>query len=580
MPGDVIIGIDLGTTNSCVAVVEGGKAVVIPNRGHLTTPSVVAIDANGNALVGHPAKRQAITNPFDTAQAIKRLIGRRWNSEQALANLASTTCPLVEGPNGDVRVQLRNKAYALAELNAMILRDLKAAAETYLQRPVNRAVITVPAYFNDGQRQSTQDAATIAGLELVRTINEPTAAAIGFGFGKETDTTLLVYDLGAGTFDISIVRIGHEGTFEVLGTGGDTLLGGEDVDNAVCDWLVKLFWKQEGIDLQTDLVAMQRLKDAAETAKCALSGAEATSIELMNIAARGPQKLHLCCTLPRAELDKMCRPLVDRTIALTREALAESKVGISQIDDLLLVGGSSRIPMVHQSVTQMLGRKPSQRVHPDEAVAVGAAIHGHSLTGEQKRIRLLDVTPYTLGLRLRGNRREALIPKNTRIPVKRTRNVRTTRDDQTHVDIVVLQGESEQADQNVLLGQFTLANLRAAPAGTVSIDVTFAVDESGVVQVTANDVETGRAQSVRVAPSGGLTAQEVTAMAEAARRPQAAAAPAPSRAAAAGKDDFAYPALPPLMASPPPTAPAGPPPSSHLPASHAPVVRRFVKVKK
>ena len=503
--GEVVLGIDLGTTYSCVAVVQDGRPVVIPNRGEMTTPSVVTVDANGKRLVGHPAKRQAITSPEHTAQCIKRLIGQTWSDEQVLANLSLTTCPMIKGPNNDICLQIRGKAYSLAELNAWILEDLKAAAETYLQHPVSKAVITVPANFNHGQRQSTRNAAAIAGLELVRTLNEPTAAAIAFGFGhgKETNKTLVVYDLGGGTFDISIVRIAADGTYEVLGTGGDMVLGGQDVDTAVSDWLVKTFWKQEGIDLQADLVALQRLREAAETAKIALSGAERTDIELLNLASKGKEKLHLRCTLTRDVIDEMCKPLVERTIGLTRQALRESKVDVDKIDELLLVGGSSRIPAVHRAVTQLLGRRPSQRVHVDEAVAEGAAIHAHSLTGDRTKIRLHDVTPFTLGLQLRGDRRAPLIPKNTRIPVKRTQRFNTTRDGQTYVDLIVLQGEHARASKNVPLAQFRLGDLRPAPATTVSIDVTFAVDESGILHVTANDVETGRAQSVTVVASGG-----------------------------------------------------------------------------
>ncbi|MGH7271664.1 MAG: Hsp70 family protein, partial [Polyangiaceae bacterium] len=516
----VIVGIDLGTTNSCIAVVEGGKPVVIPNRGHLTTPSIVAIGPNGARLVGHAAKKQAISNPQDTAIAIKRLTGRSFDSDEVRASFAHATCAVVAGPNGDVRIRLRDRVYALAELSAMILQDLKTAAETHLQKPVTRAVITVPAYFTDGQRQSTRDAATIAGLQLVRAINEPTAAAIAFGFGRETKKTLVVYDLGGGTFDISIVRIAQDGTFEVLGTGGDTALGGADVDQRVIEWLAAGFQKEHGVDLRANRSALQRLKEAAEVAKVALSSAERADIDLPLIAAQpSGDALHLRCTLTRAELEAMCKPLVDRTIALTREALAMSRTRIDQVDDLLLVGGSSRIPAVHRAVTELLGRKPSQRVHPDEAVAVGAAIHGHALTVRGKSVRLLDVTPYTLGVRLSNNRSRAIIPKNTGIPTSRTQEFRNARDAQTYVDVAVLQGESDVADQNVRLASFRLANLRSGPAGTVAVTVTFAVDESGFVNVTANDVETGRAQSIRVIASSGLTQEEVSQMAATAQSP-------------------------------------------------------------
>jgi molecular chaperone DnaK len=510
MSDEVILGIDLGTATSCIAVVQNEKAVVIPNRGHLTTPSIVGVADGDKMVVGHAARRQAVTNAANTVAAIKRLIGRHWDSPE----VKSFPHPgLVEGPNGDVRIQLRDKVFALAELNALILEDLKAAAEAHLGHQVHKCVITVPAYFNDGQRQATRDAARIAGLEVVRIINEPTAAAVAYGFGRGANKTVVVYDLGGGTFDISIVRVSQNGTFEVLGTGGDTYLGGEDFDMAVLRHISRSFEEQYQMGVPTDRTALQRLKEAAEEAKRTLSGSTVANIELPLFArTMTGEPLNFTCSIDRTAFDALCKPLVDRTIHLIHEALAAAKLQVQDIDDLLLVGGSSRVPMVHLAVTELLGRKPSQGVHPDEAVASGAAIHAYALGGGGQGVTLLDVTPYTIGIEIPGNRRQAILPKLSRVPTSVTRRFSTSRDNQSAVDVVVLQGESENARENTLLARFHLGNIRLAPAAHVTIDVTIAVNESGVVEVSAKDVETGRVESIQVLASSGLSEKDVEEM--------------------------------------------------------------------
>jgi molecular chaperone DnaK len=580
MSDEVILGIDLGTATSCVAVVQNDKPVVIANRGHLTTPSVVGVAEGDKMVVGHAAKRQAVTNAANTVAAIKRLIGRHWDS----AEVKSFPHPgLVQGPNGDVRIKLRDKVFALAELNALILEDLKAAAEAHLGHDVHKCVITVPAYFNDGQRQATRDAARIAGLEVVRIINEPTAAAVAYGFGRGANKTVVVYDLGGGTFDISIVRVSQGGTFEVLGTGGDTYLGGEDFDMAVLRHLTRAFEDQHGMGVPSDRTVLQRLKEAAEEAKRTLSGSAVANIELP-LLARSPngEPINFQCTIDRPTFDALCKPLVDRTITLIHEALAAAKLRVQDIDDLLLVGGSSRVPMVHLAVTELLGRKPSQGVHPDEAVATGAAIHAFALGGGGRGVTLLDVTPYTLGIEIPGNRRVPILPKLSRVPTSVTQTFSTSRDNQAAVDVVVLQGESDNARENTLLARFHLPNIRQAPAGHVTIDVTIAVNESGVVEVFAKDVETGRVESIQVLASSGLTEQDVQEM-RAARifgeSGKRAPAPAPARPPASGPRPFpqqpkptpAPPPLPPEQRNsspkPPPVAPSERP-TSAPPAGH------------
>jgi len=510
---ETVIGIDLGTTTCCMAYLDAGTPTVIPNRGYLTTPSCVAITAKGDRVVGHAAKRQAVTNAENTVIALKRLIGRKWGTEEVETTKSGSSFHLVEGPHGDVRIELRGQTYALPELSAMILQDLKMAAEAHLGRQVDKAVVTVPAYFNDNQRQATRDAGQIAGIEILRIINEPTAAALAYGFGKKVEKTLVVYDLGGGTFDISIVRVQPNGDFEVLGTGGDTFLGGEDFDRCIMDWLVLGFKKEHKLDLAEDRVALQRLKDAAEKAKCALSAEEQAEIELPFIATpQGADPLHLKRTLPRKTFEVLSRSLVQRSLQECASALKSAGLTKDQIDDVLMVGGSSRIPAVHNEVTKYFGKKPCQGVHPDEAVAVGAAIHAASLVGQTEAVRLFDVTPHGLGIKMTGNRFKAIIPQNTRVPTESTLKVTTSRDDQTQVRVVVMQGNSEEADKNALLGEFMLAGLRPAPAFEVSVDVHFALDEDGIVHVTARDHDSGAEQSIQVAASSGLTTEEIEEM--------------------------------------------------------------------
>jgi molecular chaperone DnaK len=504
---DHAIGIDLGTTNSCVAVVSGGVAHVIPNGGYLTTPSVIAFAASGRRLVGHPAKRQAITNPGNTIVAMKRLIGRKFDglgADPATAHQAG----LVPGPHGDVRVKLRDKSYSLPELNAMLLQELRAAAEEHLKHPVKKAVITVPAYFNDNQRQATRDAGEIAGLEVIGIINEPTAAALAYGSSHQGTRTVVVYDLGGGTFDVSVVKTSPGGVFEVLATGGDTLLGGEDFDARIMTWLIEAAKTDLQIDLSADRMALQRLKFAAETAKCALSSVEKTEINLPFIATRpGGEGLTLTRSLSREELGSLTEDLVKKTIEVCTEVLSASKVPKEKIDDVLLVGGSSRLPSVQAAVTACFGKPPSQRVNPDEAVAVGAALHAASVTSTGENVQLLDVTPQTLGILTEGAKPHPIIPRNTRVPTTQTMRF-STRKGQANVDFVVMQGDSKNARGNELLGKFRMSGLGNEPA---KIDVTFAIDADGIVKVTARDA-TGREQSITVTASSGLSEDEISQM--------------------------------------------------------------------
>jgi molecular chaperone DnaK len=505
---EIAIGIDLGTTNSCVAVVLDGVSQVIPNGGYLTTPTVIAFAASGRRLVGHPAKRQAITNPDHTIVSMKRLIGRKFQglaADPATAHQAG----LVAGPRGDVRVRLRNKSFSLPELNAMLLQELREAAEAHLKQPVTKAVITVPAYFNDNQRQATRDAGQIAGLDVLGIINEPTAAALAYGASYRGTRTVVVYDLGGGTFDVSVVKTSPEGLFEVLATGGDTLLGGEDFDARIMTWLIDEAKKDLGIDLSTDRMALQRLKFAAETAKCALSAEEKTEISLPFIATRANgDGLHLTRSLSREELTTLTADLVARTIEVCTEVLAASKVPKEKIDDVLLVGGSSRLPAVQAAVTARFGKAPSQRVNPDEAVAVGAALHAASLATGSEEVKLLDVTPQTLGILTEGAKPYPIIPRNTRVPT--TQKMRfSTRKGQANVDFVVMQGDSKTAQKNELLGTFRLSGLAKEPA---KIDVTFAIDTDGIVKVTARDHASGQEQSITVTATSGLSEDEISEM--------------------------------------------------------------------
>jgi molecular chaperone DnaK len=511
---ETVIGIDLGTTNSCVAVVEGGQPVVIANRGgYKTTPSMVAITEAGKRLVGHIAKRQAVTNAEHTVFAAKRLIGRKWETQQVQNAVENCPYSIVKGPHNDVRIQLRGKVYSVPEVSAMILQEMKMIAEDYLGSAVEKAVVTVPAYFNDGQRQATKDAGRIAGLDVIRIINEPTAAALAYGFGKTVDKTVAVYDLGGGTFDISILEISGTGVFKVVSTAGDTFLGGEDFDLRIIQWLVDSFKDEHGIDLREDRMALQRLKDAAEKAKCELSSVEQTEVNLPFIISNARNEaLHLQRVLGRPQLEELTRDLVDRTIQTCEQTLEEAGLGKDEIEDVILVGGMTRMPLVQSAVEHFFGREPSKGVHPDEVVALGASIQGMALTQEASDMILLDVTPHTLGIMVVGGYFEELIPLNTTVPTSRSKVFTTVRDNQTAVKILVMQGESHRADENELLGEFILTGLRKAQAGQVEIEVTFEINADGIVSVHAKDLETGQQQSITVTATSGLTVDEIQHM--------------------------------------------------------------------
>jgi molecular chaperone DnaK len=511
---DRVIGIDLGTTNSCVAIMDGDTPVVIPNRGgYKTTPSIVAITEAGKRLVGHIAKRQAITNAENTVYAAKRLIGRKWNAPQVKNALLSCAYSIIEGPHQDLRIRLRDKIYSVSEISSMVLQEMKIIAEDYLGEPVTKAVITVPAYFNDNQRQATKDAGQIAGLDVIRIINEPTAASLAYGFGKGYDKTIVVYDLGGGTFDVSVLEIGSHGVFKVIATTGDTFLGGEDFDLRIIDWLVERFMEEHGVDLRQDRMALQRLRDAAEKAKCELSSVNETEINLPFIISTGRNEaLHLQRTLSRSILETLTADLVDRTIQITKQALAEARLTARDLDETILVGGMTRMPAVQRAVAQLIGKEPNRGVHPDEVVALGAAIQGAALVEDRHDMILLDVTPHALGIMTVGAHFEELIPQNTTVPTSRTKIFTTSRDNQTAVKILVLQGENQKADDNELLGEFVLTGLRRALKGQVEIEVTFAINTDGIVSVSAKDLETGQAQSIQVTATSGLTAEEVKSM--------------------------------------------------------------------
>jgi molecular chaperone DnaK len=511
-----VIGIDLGTFNSCVAVVEGSTPVVIANRGgYKVTPSMVAITEAGKRLVGHIAKRQAVTNAENTVYAAKRLIGRKWDSPQVKNSLE--TCPyrIVEGPHGDVRIQLRGKIYSIPEVSAMILQEMKMIAEDYLGSEVQKAVITVPAYFNDNQRQATKDAGAIAGLDVIRIINEPTAGALAYGFGKNIDRTVAVYDLGGGTFDISILEISSSGVFKVISTAGDTFLGGEDFDQRIIDWLVQGFREEHDIDLRQDRMALQRLKDAAEKAKCELSSVVETEVNLpFIISSARNEALHLQRLLSRSQLEELTADLVDKTVEICRMTLGEADLDREDIADVILVGGMTRMPRVQQAVADFFEREPCKGVHPDEVVALGASIQGSSLVEEESTMVLLDVTPHTLGIMVVGGYFEELIPQNTTVPTSRSKIFTTVRDHQTAVKILVLQGESNRAEENELLGEFILTGLRDAKAGEVEVEVTFEINADGIVSVHAKDLDTGKEQSITVTATSGLTQDEIAEMVE------------------------------------------------------------------
>ena len=509
-----VIGIDLGTTNSCVAIVENGTPVVIPNRGgYKTTPSMVAVTEAGKRLVGHIAKRQAITNAENTVYAAKRLIGRKWNSPQVKNAVATSSYRIVEGPHNDVRIVLRDKEFSVPEISAMVLQEMKVIAEDYLGETVSKAVVTVPAYFNDNQRQATKDAGEIAGLDVIRIINEPTAAALSYGFGRNIEKTVAVYDFGGGTFDISILEIGAHGVFKVIATAGDTFLGGEDIDARIIDWLVSGFKEEHGIDLRQDRMALQRLKDAAEKAKCELSSVRETEVNLPFIISSGRNEaLHLQRTLTRQTLEELSDDLIERTVDICKQTLEDAKLGKDEIEEVVLVGGMTRMPKIQQSVQGFFEKEPNKGVHPDEVVALGAAIQGAALVDDKQEMVLLDVTPHALGIMTFGSYFEELIPQNTTVPTHRTKIFTTSRDNQTAVKILVMQGESQRAEENELLGEFILTGLRRAPKGQVEIEVTFEINADGIVSVRAKDLETGLEQSIQVTATSGLTKDEIKSM--------------------------------------------------------------------
>ena len=511
-----VIGIDLGTTNSCVAVMEGGKPKVIENsEGARTTPSTVAFTKDGERLIGQPAKRQAVTNPDNTIFAVKRLIGRRFDDPITKKDTELVPYKIVKGQNGDAWVNAGGKDYSPSQISAFILQKMKETAEAYLGETVTQAVITVPAYFNDAQRQATKDAGQIAGLEVLRIINEPTAAALAYGLEKEDGKTIAVYDLGGGTFDISVLEIG-DGVFEVKSTNGDTFLGGEDFDARIVNWLADKFKAKENIDLRTDRLALQRLKEAAEKAKIELSSAATTEINQPFITARmeggATTPLHLVETITRADLEKLVDDLIERTIEPCKKAIKDAGIDAKDIADVVLVGGMTRMPRVRERVKEFFGREPHTGVNPDEVVAMGAAIQAGVLQGDVKDVLLLDVTPLSLGIETLGGVFTRMIDRNTTIPTKKSQVFSTAEDNQNAVTIRVFQGEREMAADNKMLGQFDLVGIPPAPRGVPQIEVTFDIDANGIVNVSAKDKGTGKEQQIRIQASGGLSDSDIENM--------------------------------------------------------------------
>ncbi len=511
-----VIGIDLGTTNCCVAVMDGFAPRVIANRhGYDTTPSIVAVTAQGKRLVGQIAARQAITNPEHTVHGAKRLMGRPFESPEVRHAIAHSAFALERGTCGDVRIRLGDRAYSVPEISAMLLQEMRVIAEEYIGAHVDQAVVTCPAYFNDHQRQAVRDAGRIAGLDVLRIVNEPTAAALAYGFGKGEDKTIAVYDLGGGTFDISIVRIGADGTFTVVATTGDSYLGGETFDERLMDWLIRGFEAQQGVDLRRSPIALSRLRQAAQKAKHDLSTLTKADVSLPFIVTDGPAgPLHMEYEITREQLEQLTGDLVTRTLRSCEEAVRMAQVRASDIDEVILVGGMTRMPSVQWAVREFFDREPSKSVHPDEVVAIGAAVQGAALTEVVTDITLHDVTAHSLGIMTTGGRFETIIPANTPVPARIPERFTTSRDGQQTVKIVVLQGESVHASDNEPLGRFAMSGLRSAPAGQVELEVTFTIDPDGLFSVSAADLETGEEQQIDVTASSGLDEQEIAQMME------------------------------------------------------------------